>query len=346
MGLYQRQPGGTWYMDFTLQGVRVHKATGTKSKREANMIMQKERSDILAKLLDPEYQQEIQLKKSSSPPPTSIPTLQEAFDMVYNDKWAENSSGLETYYRTKKIVKILGNKPITDISTRDIIDLKNKLRNEGLSKATVNRYLTFLKTALNHVSKVVEDIPIQIPSIDKYKEPEGRIRVVTEDEEETVLSYYKRQQDKDMADLIAFLVDTGFRLGEAIKITYADIDFSNNLLYSYADNNKGHVTKAVPMTKRVRKILEYRQTLGPKPFTLTKHQIRHKWDKMKEGIGYTDDKEFVPHCLRHTCASRLVQRGVDLYTVKAWLGHSSIQVTERYAHLNPQNLKNAVNVLN
>lgn len=345
MGLYQRQPGGTWYMDFTLQGVRVHKATGTKSKREANMIMQKERSDILAKLLDPEYQQEIQLKKSSSPPPTSIPTLQEAFDMVYNDKWAENKTGLETYYRTKKIINIIGNKPITDISARDILNMKNTLRDEGLSKATVNRYLTFLKTALNHVSKV-ENIPIQVPSVDKYKEPEGRIRVVTEDEELVILSYYKNQKDNDMADLVGFLLDTGFRTGEARKLTYTDIDFSNNLLYSYADNNKGQVTKAVPMTNRVKGILTMRQSLGPKPFPFTKHQIRHKWDKMKEGIGYTDDKEFVPHCLRHTCASRLVQRGVDLYTVKAWLGHSSIQVTERYAHLNPQNLKNAVNVLN
>ena len=58
-----------------------------------------------------------------------------------------------------------------------------------------------------------------------------------------------------------------------------------------------------------------------------------------------EDKEFVLHALRHTCASRLVNKGIDLYVVKEWLGHSSIQITERYAHLAPQKLANAVSAL-
>jgi site-specific recombinase XerD len=57
------------------------------------------------------------------------------------------------------------------------------------------------------------------------------------------------------------------------------------------------------------------------------------------------DSEFVIHSLRHTCASRLVIAGIDLYVVKEWLGHSSIQITERYAHLNPAKLVQAVEVL-
>lgn len=57
------------------------------------------------------------------------------------------------------------------------------------------------------------------------------------------------------------------------------------------------------------------------------------------------DSEFVIHALRHTCASRLVNAGVDLYVVKEWLGHSSIQMTEKYAHLNPDKLVHAANVL-
>jgi len=49
--------------------------------------------------------------------------------------------------------------------------------------------------------------------------------------------------------------------------------------------------------------------------------------------------------LRHTCASRLVNKGVDLYVVKEYLGHSSIQVTERYAHLSPDKLAHAATIL-
>ena len=45
-------------------------------------------------------------------------------------------------------------------------------------------------------------------------------------------------------------------------------------------------------------------------------------------LGYQKDKEYIMHALRHTCASRLVNKGVDLYVVKEDLGHSSIRVTE------------------
>ena len=51
------------------------------------------------------------------------------------------------------------------------------------------------------------------------------------------------------------------------------------------------------------------------------------------------------HSLRHTTATRLIHKGIDLYTVKEWLGHSTIQITERYAHLNPGKLVQAANML-
>jgi len=62
-------------------------------------------------------------------------------------------------------------------------------------------------------------------------------------------------------------------------------------------------------------------------------------------MGLEKDNEFCIHALRHTCASRLVNAGVDLYVVKELLGHSSIQITERYAHLNPVKLVQAMEVL-
>jgi site-specific recombinase XerD len=62
-------------------------------------------------------------------------------------------------------------------------------------------------------------------------------------------------------------------------------------------------------------------------------------------MGMEKEKEFVPHMLRHSCASRLVNAGIDLYVVKEWLGHSTIQITERYAHLDPKKLVHAANML-
>ena len=75
-------------------------------------------------------------------------------------------------------------------------------------------------------------------------------------------------------------------------------------------------------------------------------QVEEAWRAMRRAIGLGDDPQFVPHALRHTCASRLVQRGASLYAVQKVLGHSTIKVTEKYAHLNPQALHDTIALLN
>lgn len=100
------------------------------------------------------------------------------------------------------------------------------------------------------------------------------------------------------------------------------------------------------MTERVRTILQRRGATEPvKPFRITRDQAENAWSWVRKRAGFDEDREFVMHALRHTTATRLLDRGIDLYTVKEWLGHSTIQVTERYAHLKPDKLIHAANVL-
>jgi integrase len=100
------------------------------------------------------------------------------------------------------------------------------------------------------------------------------------------------------------------------------------------------------MTKRVASVLKRRsEGNASKPFNLTPYQSDKAWAWAREQMGLKNDTEFIIHALRHTCASRLVNAGVDLYVVKEWLGHSSIQVTERYAHLAPRKLAHAATIL-
>ena len=70
------------------------------------------------------------------------------------------------------------------------------------------------------------------------------------------------------------------------------------------------------------------------------------WLRMKESIGLEDDKQFVIHMLRHTCCTRLIEAGVDLRSVMEWMGHSSLDITQRYAHFIPQRLDEAADKLN
>jgi integrase len=73
--------------------------------------------------------------------------------------------------------------------------------------------------------------------------------------------------------------------------------------------------------------------------------MRNVWDRVRVNLGFALDKDFVPYICRHTCASRLVQRGVPITVVKEWMGHKSITMTMRYAHLAPTNLKVAATAL-
>ena len=135
-----------------------------------------------------------------------------------------------------------------------------------------------------------------------------------------------------------------WRLSEVLDLRYDDINFETNLISIWI--NKGDRPRSIPMTERVGAILKNRKCNGAsKPFTVDKHQAGTAWDWTRKKMGYMDDPEFVLHALRHTTATRLIDKGIDLYTVKEWLGHSTIQVTERYAHLNPAKLVHAAMML-
>jgi site-specific recombinase XerD len=73
--------------------------------------------------------------------------------------------------------------------------------------------------------------------------------------------------------------------------------------------------------------------------------FRQAWHEARATAGLGSDKQIVPHCLRHTCASRLVRGGIDIRRVQMWLGHQTLQMTMRYAHLATQDLDVCVSVL-
>lgn len=182
------------------------------------------------------------------------------------------------------------------------------------------------------------------------KERKGRLRIITKDEEQRILTLLrqdhggKRKYYAEVADLIAVLLDTGMRLSEGLGLHYRDIDFSSNLLSIW--ENKGDRPRSIPMTRRVRNILKERQEINvTKPFTIKAHQAETAWQWLRKEMGLEGDKEFVIHSTRHSCASRMVNAGVDLYVVKDILGHASIATTQIYAHLAPHKLAQAVAVL-
>jgi integrase len=129
-------------------------------------------------------------------------------------------------------------------------------------------------------------------------------------------------------------------------------------------NVRGHVTftdtksgrpRSVPLTKRAEALLCALKA-GRKPtpadrvilfrradgFLLPANSVRRAFEKARDKAGLADVRA---HDLRHTFASRLVQRGVGLTHVKELMGHATIAMVQRYAHLSTRDLHAAISVL-
>ncbi len=324
--------GKVFYMNFTVNGIRVFRSTGMTSKREARAVENAERHRILK-----ESKQSPQEKRSKT-------LLSEAIEETFTAKWKDSKDSLRTYRRARNLLGFVGDIQIGKIDEQVVGELIGRLESRGSTPATINRYLACLKTILKHLKQDTDFITLR-------KERKGRIRVLSQEEEQRVLDLLRntdhgprRAYFPEVAELVEVLLDTGMRLSEGINLLYQDINFGSNLIHVW--KNKGDRPRSIPMTTRVRNVLETRREANPaKPFSIKDHQAETAWRWVRKEMGLEKDKEFVIHSTRHTCASRMVNRGVDLYVVKDILGHASIVTTQIYAHLDPTKLSHAISVL-
>ena len=158
---------------------------------------------------------------------------------------------------------------------------------------------------------------------------------LTAHEETKVVATLRRWGRTDERDLVVFLVDTGARLSEALRLRWRDV---SGPWVTFWDTKNG-AARTVPLTSRLATILKTRRATSPaSPFPLTYRRIHRAWRQVRRHLGLSADRDFVIHALRHTCASRLAQGGADLGLIKEWLGHKTLAMTLRYAHLSAMNL--------
>lgn len=181
--------------------------------------------------------------------------------------------------------------------------------------------------------------------MDCRKPQKGRIRFVSDDEELRILEWFKLSGRDDVADIFSFYIDTGLRKAEGLRLKFDDIDMKTGRITIW--QTKTNQPRTVKMTERVRSILaglKLRRSDGPTVFGhISERRLYRDWLEMREELGFTDD--LVIHTCRHTCCTRLLGEGVNIRTVMTWMGHSSIQMTQRYAHFIPRTLDEAVDAL-
>lgn len=269
-------------------------------------------------------------------------SLKKAFNQLFEVEWNGQRSQKENIYKMRQILKYFGEtKPIRSITTEDVDEWTTSLKNRGDKNTTINRKLAGLRKVLKFSlkRKKIDECPYFTLQSEKENQ---RHRWITEDEERYILEYFRDfKGDEEMEGFFIVLVDTGMRRGELLNLTKNDVNFTNSMVSIW--ETKADLPRSIPMTPRVKKVLEEKIKVNShKLFNKGVHYYRWRWDKMKEELNL---KDVVVHTLRHTFASRLAQRGGNIYHIQKLLGHRDISNTMIYAHLSPQDLASCIKLL-
>lgn len=233
---------------------------------------------------------------------------------------------------------------LRDITPEVVQKVKERLIEDGLGKHNINRTMQALK-AIMHLGEKWGLAPKQDWTIiEKLKTPVGRVVFHTTEEIEKILAACP---SKEWQLVVLLGSDAGLRRGEIAQLRWTDVDFNNGQIYVAPNKTVNH--RYVPMTDTLRELLEKANKCPKSEFVinigLDKGKNRNSKDYLtsyyKKIANEAKVHSFL-HKLRHTFASHLVQNGIDLYSVSKLLGHSSIKMTEIYAHLVPDVLKRAV----
>jgi integrase len=272
----------------------------------------------------------------------TISTFGQVADYTIRNNWVDSPDYQMVVSRIlKEAGAIIGeNTPMADIKRPEIDRLVHAWRQGGNSPGTVNRKLAALSSTFKTAVEL-DVIQSRPPWPKRLKEAAHKLRFIYPQEEKLLLATASSFEDHDLADLIVFALDTGARFSEIVKARW---DWFTPELTSWTIwSRKANNPFAMPLTQRVQKMLAARRDRQGGPFASEVYwSVRHRLERLLDKLGF-DDVTF--HTFRHTTASRLVQRGVDLRRVQVWMGHKAIATTIRYAKLAPNDLADVVHFL-
>jgi integrase len=288
---------------------------------------------------------------------------------------ANRKTGDQTVARITAAFGGLLKRPMAELTTFGLEQWRTARRKAGVTDTTINRDLDALRGVL---SKAIEWGVIAEHPMRQVKRAKtdvlGRIRYLTAAEEKrlraTLTARDEARRDgrrrfnawraergyKTLPDygaypdhlepIVHLALNTGLRRGELLGLRWADVDLANARLTVRGASAKSGLTRHVPLNEDAAGVLREWQSccdsdtlVFPGPTGEPMADLKTAWNKIAKAAKLED---FTFHDLRHTFASKLVQAGVDLNTVRELLGHSDIRMTLRYAHLAPEHKAAAV----
>lgn len=250
----------------------------------------------------------------------------------------------------------IGGKAISDVTAAVVVQARDELTSEkargsgSRSGATVNRFLAIL----SHVFSVAirdwqwaDQNPVK--GVSRLKEPPGRVRYLSDEERQALLDACS-EQSPTLLLIVVLALSTGARRGEIMNLRWKDVDM--NAGRATLNETKNNERRALPIAgyalellKQHSKVRQFDSELvfpdphdGSKPWS-----FETTWRNARKRAEVED---FRFHDLRHSAASYLAMSGATTAEIAEVLGHKTLQMVKRYAHLSDQHISDVVGKMN
>ena len=336
MPLYRQKGGKVWWMSYSFRGRQIRKSTATTSKKVAESIYYKVKTQIA----EGAYLESIKGKNK-----TFVDMAERYLKEATPDK--KPSSQRDDIANAKNLGKFFGKFYLNEI-TADLITQYVLKRKKKVGPCSINRELAFLSVSFNKAYKLwgwCRENPVS--KIKREKEPK-RVKYFSEIEFSKIYNLLTEW----VRPLVLLAKNTGLRKSNVVNLKWSEVNLNDRIIILGAEVMKNSNCLGVPLNNPAWDVIKdqkrNQKLHSPYVFCKANGEPYTGWgvyQAFKKACIKAKLPDFRFHDLRHDFCSKLVQAGVDLYTVKELAGHKDITTTQRYAHLSKAKLKDAVAVL-
>jgi site-specific recombinase XerD len=259
-------------------------------------------------------------------------TLSDFIHLWYDLHGRSLKSGVDTRDRLFHLSEAIKNPIFRILSISDLVNYRSQRLLQGITESTLNREFSTLKAVYSELKRMsVIDYDIPLLSIRNLKQKNQELTYLTKEQLTKLLDQVSVTQNESLPYVVKIALSTGARWSECEGLT---IDKLRNGGFYFTDTKNGH-SRFVPVSKPLYQQIQAR--LKQSPFSSCYSAFRSAYARCQ-----FQSKGQCAHILRHTFASHFVMSGGNLTALRQILGHSSLTVTMKYAHLAPDYLNQAV----
>jgi len=332
MGVFRKN--GNFWIDYYVKGRRKREKVGSSKTLAEKALMKRKIQVAEDKFLDIEKQKAIRFK---------------SFAELYIEGHARKKRSWVSTDRhyLKRLVSFFGDKYLHEIDSLLVKRYQTARRSEKtykgsqVSVAYVNREMACLKCMFHWAIEWGYAHENPVKKVKFEKENNSRVRFLEKEELKKLLECCGAR----LKPIVLLAVNTGMRKAEIQNLKWRDVDLQRGFITLEATKNGE--TRRVPLNQTAKEVLVRVRKHPDSPYIFCKgngnpYNCRTAFLSALEKAGI---KDFRFHDLRHTAASYLAMSGVDLNTIRDILGHKSLEMVLRYAHLSPTHQTNAVSRL-